>query len=443
VAALAASAQIPSRSAAGPFILAGAIPFLFVHTHYQPSVSAAGVSLNLSDLAIAVVCITALVLLRGSRAAAASARGGLLALLAFAVVVVAWTFRGAAESGYPLHDHLITAAKWVEYMLLAGAVLVIARRPRDLVPSAVVGIGWSCVASGIGLLQYFGAFSDLTNADPGRRKTSILGYHDFSALSGAALALAFVAVAVGAGPRRLVWAAAVAGVVGMVIGGAFDALLGELLAAAFVVFATRLRDRRRLAVICGALAIVLAGTVAIRSQAVADGLKFLGLKQGNGNATVAVQSYRQRVLLAYIGGRIFLAHPALGVGYDGSDDAFAYDPHLADAHRRFAQPPEAFPSPKHPYGVQNAYVQSLADMGVVGLIAFLAALLIPTWLAVRRGAGVARMAGPAIVLVTVGVWNGLGLVAGIPTAALTWLGCGVCLASVAHARLHESHTAAR
>jgi hypothetical protein len=37
------------------------------------------------------------------------------------------------------------------------------------------------------------------------------------------------------------------------------------------------------------------------------------------------------------------------------------------------------------------------------------------------------LAVPALAL---GVWNGLGLVAGIPADALTWLGVGAALASV-------------
>ena len=38
-------------------------------------------------------------------------------------------------------------------------------------------------------------------------------------------------------------------------------------------------------------------------------------------------------------------------------------------------PALAFPSPEHPWGVQNAYVQALADLGVVGLLAFLSLLV--------------------------------------------------------------------
>jgi O-antigen ligase len=80
--------------------------------------------------------------------------------------------------------------------------------------------------------------------------------------------------------------------------------------------------------------------------------------------------------------------------------------------------------------VQNAYVQALSDFGILGLLVFLAALLVPVWLALSRGARPLAVAAAAVVLVTMGVWNGLGLVAGIPADALTWLGVGAALASV-------------
>jgi O-antigen ligase len=147
-----------------------------------------------------------------------------------------------------------------------------------------------------------------------------------------------------------------------------------------------------------------------------------------------VQSYRQRALLAYIGGREFLGHPVLGVGWQGSGDPYAFEPYLAAARRRFVQPPEAFPSRAHRWGVQNAYVQSLADLGVLGLPAVLAALLVPAAQAWRRPGGDVRAAGVALPLLVLGAWNGYGLVAGIPLAALTWLGTGVAVASVSFAR---------
>jgi hypothetical protein len=412
---------------AGPYVLAGAVPLLLLHRHYQPELAFGSVDVDLSDLAVVAVCIAALVSrVRIERAA----WWALVAVASFAAAVILSTAWGAHFDGYDLHAHAISTAKWVEYMLLAPAVVLIVRRQADLVPVAFAALAWSAVVTSIGVLQYVGLLGDLEDTPAGRRKSSLLGYHDFSALSASVLALALLALATDRAPRRLTAVGATSGALGMVIGGAFDAVLGLAFAAILIVVAGRVRDPRRIAVVAAIVVTVLAGTIAIRSQAVADGLKFLGLKQGTGGASEHVQSYRQRVLLAYIGGRIFVGHPFLGVGFDGSLDEFAYRPYLADAQAKFDQPPEAFPSPTHRWGVQNAYVQSLSDLGALGLLLFLAAMLVPVWLALRRGVRPLAVAATAVVLVTAGVWNGLGLVAGIPTDAITWVAVGAAIASV-------------
>jgi hypothetical protein len=420
----------------GPFVLAAAIPLLFLHRNYQPGVDVGSLHVDLSDLAVLAVVLAALAERRFPRGTIRRGRVwlGTLALALLVLVGVAW---GSAHfAGYPTHTHLTTAAKWIEYMLLAPAVAAIVRRSRDLMPAAVALVAWDAIAGVVGALQFFGALGDLDGTPAGRRKPSFIGYHDYAAFSGASLVLALVVLARGARSARertLAVVAGLAGGIGLVLGGAFDSLLGLVLAAAGIVLMTRLRDRRLLATVA-IVAAVAVGVVGIRSSAVADGLKFLGVKQGNGGASTHIQSYRQRVLLAYIGGREFLAHPGLGVGWQGSADPYAFEPYLADAHERFDQPDEAFPSQRRRWGVQNAYVQSLADLGFLGLPAFLAAFLVPALLAARRGYGDARIAGVALPLLALGAWNGYGLVAGIPLDALTWLGVGVAAASLSHVR---------
>jgi hypothetical protein len=414
-------------------VLAAAIPFVFLHPNYQPSVQVGRADVDLSDLAVLVVVLAALA---GGRAAAASLRGARVAwvgLGALAVVVVAATLRGAAEPAYPLSTHAVSAAKWVEYMLLAPAAVALCRRPGSWrVPAAAI-LGWGCVAVVFALLQFADLAGDRIDHTPGgRRKPSFLGDHDLAALSAALLLYALIVLARrprSVLERRLALAAGIAGVVGMVIGGAFDSYLGAILATVVLMLVLR-PPGRRVALVAAVLAVVLVGLFGIRSQAVADGLKFLGLKQGNGGAGAHVQSYRQRALLAYIGGRIFLAHPLDGVGFAGSQDPFAYRPYVADARRHFVQPPEAFPSPEHPWGVQNAYVQAAADAGILGPLALLAALLAPPLLALRRGAGDLRLLGAGVGLLVLGTWNGYGLVPGLPVDALTWLGAGAAVASV-------------
>jgi O-antigen ligase len=164
---------------------------------------------------------------------------------------------------------------------------------------------------------------------------------------------------------------------------------------------------------------------------------FVGIGHKHANAR-DVESSVHRSLLAYIGVRIFADHPIVGVGWQGSEEYDNYAPYLVDAHRRFpGENPRAFPSPQHAWGVQNAYLQTLTDMGVVGF-AFLVALFVSGLVVGVRAArrappelALPALAGVLWLLVAAGVWNGLGLVAGIPLDALTWLSFGLIAASAA------------
>jgi O-antigen ligase len=207
---------------------------------------------------------------------------------------------------------------------------------------------------------------------------------------------------------------ATAGVCGVAAAGAAAWLLGR---------------RRALAI--GAVVLVVAGgTIAIRTVDTRPLLDALGIDRPREVATDPEASWQQRVALAYIGGRIFLDHPLLGVGWQGSSEPESYQPYLADARDRFPDLPErALPSPEDAWGVQNAYVQAAADLGVGGLVAWLALFLVP--LAVAWRAGPAAGVPILWLLVSMGIWIGLGLVAGIPLVGLTWLSIGLAAASAA------------
>src|SRR5207237_1890316 len=123
-----------------------------------------------------------------------------------------------------------------------------------------------------------------------------------------------------------------------------------------------------------------------------------------------------RSLLAYIGVRIFADHPILGVGWQGSEEEGNYGPYLAAAHRRFpGEPAVAFPSPQHAWGVQNAYLQTLTDMGLVGfalIVALFVCGLVTGVRAALRGPpelALLALVGLLWLLVAAGVWKGLGL----------------------------------
>ena len=76
--------------------------------------------------------------------------------------------------------------------------------------------------------------------------------------------------------------------------------------------------------------------------------------------------------------------------------------------------------------MQNAYLETLADLGVIGFVALLTAFGSALVTGVRRACTTPlALVGVAWLLVASGVWIGLGLTAGIPLAALTWMAFGL------------------
>jgi O-antigen ligase len=122
--------------------------------------------------------------------------------------------------------------------------------------------------------------------------------------------------------------------------------------------------------------------------------------------------------------KIWLDHPIVGAGWQESEQPAAFTPHLAAAHRRFpTEPEEAFPAPEHEWGVQNGIIQTLADLGVVGLVLLLAGLVASFLLALRAGALIA----PAWLWVAFAVFTGTGLLAGASVNVLLWLAVGLAV----------------
>ena len=187
---------------------------------------------------------------------------------------------------------------------------------------------------------------------------------------------------------------------------------------------TRPGLRRALVLVLVALA-VAAGTATMRAEAIERFAEFIGIRDRVEDT--GVQSYAHRTVLAYIGARIWLDHPFAGIGWQASNEPWASAPYLADARRRFPdEPEEAFPSADHPWGVQTLYLQVLADLGLAGF-AVLATLFAAAAVAGVRGARASPvpLVGLAWLLAAAGVWAGIGLVPGLPLAALTWLALGL------------------
>jgi len=421
---------VPVRLPVAPraLVLAAAIPLLFLHVSYQPGVSFGGVDAYLSDWAVLAVVVTAFA--TGVRERFAPLRPGrwiwvaIACFLVWIAVEVAYGHVHAAS--YATRDHAVTAAKFAEYALLAPSLVVLLRTRAELLLAAWTLVLWSCLATLAGVAQFFGADIFLAGT-VGRRQASFLASADFAALSAGAILVGIVV----ASPRMLRWLALATGVIGMIVAGAMAAVLG--LATALVALAVVWRrEPRRLAAAAAAGIVVAAGAVAIRGSDLDAFARFLGATPGaqHEQRATKVQTYAHRTLLVWIGWRIWQDHPALGVGWEGSAEPANFTPYLRAAHRRFPnESPLAFPAaaPKRRYGVQNSWVQALADLGVVGLLAWIAVFATAGWRAAGRAFAASRSALYALMLVCVLVWlwSAEGYVAGLPLDALTFLGIGV------------------
>ena len=425
--------------------LALAVPFIFLHATYQPtlSIGVGGTSIDatLADAAIALVVAAAVV--RGKREgwAPLAASRVLLGLTAAFVVVGAVSLATPSFLGedYAFGVHAISLAKFAWYACLLPATVLLVRAGRDAVPLLRAIVAWSVVATSWGLLQFLGVVSEFEGKRPGQREPSFVGIHDLAALSGAALvvgALGFALVdgassdATAGRPvgRRWALVGLVTGSLGVVLSGAMTAVLGVWLAIAAVLLGARvlraLRPQRALALI-GIVLAVTAGTAVMRASTIERFAEFIGLREKT--VDTGVESYAHRTLLAYIGGRIWLDRPLTGVGWQASSEEWAYGPFLDDARARFPdEPGQAFPSPEHPWGIQLLYLQVAADLGIAGLAVLLALAATGIMTGIRgiRSSPVA-LAGLGWLLVVAGVWTGIGLVAGLPLEALTWIAFGL------------------
>ena len=425
-------------------MLAVSIPAIFLHVDYQPSVDVAlsrtTLSVTLSDVALLCVAVAAIVAARRwGLAALRPGRWAWVIGVAFLGLILIQTVGRAGTEGYPFADHLVTAAKFAEYAVLAPAVPLLVRSRRDLELVLWVLVGWLVIAASVAVAQLAGA--DVFDAwKPWGRQPSFIGHHDLAALAAVGLCLAVAAILLRAAwprPHRLALVAGIAGWIGMTLSGTVVGALGlsaGVVAAAVLARRRVIVDGRQLARLAAVVVSVVAGVVLLRGGDLDQFLRFVGVKTSERETTENVQSYSQRSVLAYIGLRIVRDHPVLGVGWQASGDEIGYGPYVDDARRRFPDvADEAFPEPGREWGVQNAYIQAAADLGVAGLVLWVALLASPLVIAWRAGrAALEERLGVAVAVaalsVTVaGIWVAQGLVAGAPLGAVTWLALGLAV----------------
>jgi O-antigen ligase len=415
----------------GTLVLAAAVPLLLLHADHQPQAELAGVSVKTSDLMLLAVAVAGAIAIARDPAAIRGWVPVVVPLLA----LMAWVFVGVAvgaASGRPYDtgDSLVSSAGFAEYAVLAFAVPALIRTARELRFVLWTLAGWLAVLCAVGLVQFLGA-DWLTTSPAGQRQPSLIGFHDLAAAGAVGLAVGLTSLVLGWELGRLRTALLATGGVALVLSGSLGGGLGLLGAAVLVVTAAgaaRTLTRRRLLATAAVVAACLIGLVALRGGDIEQFGRFVGVLPEERTTQEDVQTYSHRTLLAYFGVRVFTDHPVTGAGWQATNEFATLEPYVADAHRRFPDvAQQAFPSPAEPYGVQNGYVQALSDLGIIGLLLFLGALLAPVLVALRSDfvSDRHKLAGAAAVVACAGVWTAQGLVSGLPLDALAWMSAGL------------------
>ena len=414
-------------------VLATATVLSLIRSIDQPSfaleLAGSEVAFVLTDAALAVLAAICVQRLLGRGSLPRPARALTIAAAAFS----AWLFLSSAANGA---DAVVAAAKLLEYGVLALGLVLFVRRRVQLWLLAGVLVAFTVVAVGYGLLAFFDA-PFVESRFPTRRQPSFLGEHDLAALSTMTLALGLAALFTPAHRLgRLPLVAGVAGAIGVVLGAAIAGLLGLYLAAGAIVVTAFVRGaatKRAVGLTAAATAAITFGVVALRSGDLGAFLRSLGIGESADDPFSDAASWNERLIDAYVGGRIFLDNPIVGTGWHGELPPEEYVHFIDDARARFPdQPPTYFPSDDG-FIPQQTYDQVLYELGIVGALLF----LVLGFVTVRAAARVARTwprddpDEPAAYLpaawvgALVGGLAGAALFGGIPLAAIFWITIGL------------------
>ena len=291
---------------------------------------------------------------------------------------------------------------------------------------------WNAFLSVVAALQFLGLVNEFDGRRPVQREPSYIGVHELGAISAATLCVGLVAL-LSSRWRIESKLAVAAGAIGVSLAAALDAVGGLVVASAAAAFAAVRRKTAtayRLAALAFVVAVVAVGSVTLRASAISAFAQFLGVRPASTQTTADVQSYAHRTLLGYIGIRMWLDHPVVGAGWQVSLEPSGFDPYLAAAHRRFPnEPAAAFPSSEHRWGVQNGVIQTLSDLGLVGLVLLVGAIVAGARIAWRAAArdgdeGDAGAIALGWLIAAAAVFTGTGLLPGSSIEALLWLSLG-------------------
>jgi hypothetical protein len=396
---------------------------------YQPGVAIAmaGTSVRVvpGDLLLAALAIAIAVRVARTRSYPRPA----IALTATAVALAAvLLISGLANGG----SAFVAAGKLVSLavLLVASVVLIDTADRLWVLTLLIVAVTAAAVAWAlVGFAQH-----------PGRRQASFLGEHDLAALATASLVVGLAALHCRHRLGRLPLVAGIVGCAGIMLGAALASLLGLYLAAAALITIAALRRSLRLrsVIVTALVAFAVTGaTYTLRSSELGFLQQWFAPAE-NAKPGQYAGSWSQRLIFAYIGGRVFLANPVLGTGWWGELPPSEYARFLPDARARFPdQPPRYFPSPNGTFIPQQTFDQVAYELGIVGLALLLALIAAAARDSLRTGRRwprgepdelAAYLAAPWLASL-LGAIAGSALFGGTPMAALFWLTFGLAAAS--------------
>jgi len=415
--------RLPGRDV--PFlVLCVALALSLVRSINQPqlTVHAFGNSITFvpADLALAVLAVLCVGRLLERRSLPRPAR----AITATGAAFAAWLVLSSAVSSSAA---FIGAAKLVEYGLLALGLILFVNRRQQLWLLFGVLVLVDTIAVGRAVYDF---------VQHGKRQGAFLGEHDLAALSTMTLAGALITLYA---PRSRGWwfaGAGVIGAIGVTLGAALAQLLGLYLAVAAIIALAALRRSvtlRAVLVTLAATAAITAGTLSLRSGDLGFLQSWFGTKKAEAPGQYA-GSWSQRLIYAYIGGRIFLGHPIFGSGWYGLLPPKVYARYVPAARRRFPdQPYGYFPAPPANFIPQQTYDQVLYELGIVGAALFLALAAVTVRTAIRVGREWPRPRTDEALAYLPLAWTaslagalaGAALFGGIPMTAIFWFTLGV------------------